>query len=50
MGLDDDPLKKKYGGSFTDIIDNQMTLENEERMVKAFKVMACICATEKVKK
>jgi len=49
MGLDDDPLKEKYKGNFISIINEKLTLDNEENMKKAFKVVACICATEKVK-
>ncbi|CAI2174712.1 15419_t:CDS:2 [Funneliformis geosporum] len=47
IGLDDDPLKKKYNGDFISIINEKLTLDNEENMKKAFKVVACICATEK---
>ncbi|CAG8445069.1 18101_t:CDS:2 [Cetraspora pellucida] len=45
----DEVWKKTYGNNFDyeDIVDEKLTLENRESMKMAFKVVACICATEK---
>ncbi|CFW92856.1 protein of unknown function (coil-coil domain) [endosymbiont DhMRE of Dentiscutata heterogama] len=45
----DEVWKKTYGTNFDyeDIVDEKLTLENRESMKMAFKVVACICATEK---
>ncbi|CAG8839692.1 5646_t:CDS:1, partial [Racocetra persica] len=45
----DEVWKKTYGTNFDyeDIVDEKLTLENRENMKMAFKVVACICATEK---
>jgi len=61
IGIDDDFIKEKFEGDadwkegyganfdYEDIIDQKMTLDNRTDMKGAFKIVACICATERVK-
>jgi hypothetical protein len=49
MDISDDDINEKYGNNFDyeTVIDEKLTLENRRDMKKAFKIVACICATEK---
>ncbi|CAI2183139.1 311_t:CDS:10, partial [Funneliformis geosporum] len=60
LGIDNTLIEEKYkddknwtnaygmGFNLDDIIDKYLTLENEKDAKKAFRVVACICATEKI--
>nr|CAG8459810.1 1250_t:CDS:2 [Entrophospora candida] len=49
MDISDDDINEKYGNNFDyeTVIDEKLTLKNRMDMKKAFKIVACICATEK---
>jgi hypothetical protein len=49
MNLDDNSINKIYG-NFRTIIDQQLTIDNEDRMVDAFQAVACILATKRAVK
>lgn len=48
--VDGEVISQKYGQDYRTILKEKLTLTNRKDMEEAFKVVACICAVEKLEK